>query len=284
LFDLRSAVAIGNYQSATHIAEGFHPENEVEQIEKNVLLYRSHAELGEFNIVFEDIKTNSPLPLLAVRLYAEYLAKRVNNILETLEAWRNKGAFEDPTVQVIACLIYSKEEVRDLSFSCLVPPRSLEAHSLIIHHYLTINRSDLAIRELSRMKEIQDDAIHTQISRSWVNIESREKCEDALLTFQELIDKYGQSVLLLNGLACAAMHQELYEKAEKCLLDGLLLDKNSIATKINLYVCSSLLGKSKDKLTREFNQIVQLAPNHPWVKKQLQAEQDFEKMAQIACK
>jgi len=286
LFDLRAAFAIGNYQQATHIAMSFKPENKVEQIERDVILYRSHAELGEFNIVFEDIKSDSSLPLQAVRLYAQLLSNHNNleKVLGQLENWRSQGSFSDPTVQVIAALIYGKESKNDLSFSALIPPHSLEANSLIVHHYLSINRADLAVRELTRMKEIKDDDILTQISRAWVNIDSREKCEDGSLAFQELLERYGQSILLLNGYAVALMHLGNYERAEKTLLDALLLDKNSAATKLNLFTCSSYLGKSKDKLNRDFSQIVQIAPNHPWVQKQHEMEQNFDKFSQVACK
>jgi hypothetical protein len=191
LFDLRAALAIGNYQQATHIAESFRAENQVEKLERDVILYRSHTELGEFDIVFEDIKPNNgPTSLLAIRLYAELLSNPNNSekVLGTLETWRSQGLFEDPTVQIIAALIYTKEGKNDLSFSALIPPRSLEAHSLIVLNYLAINRSDLALRELTRMKEIQDDAILTQISRAWVHVVSREKCEEALLAFQGMFN------------------------------------------------------------------------------------------------
>lgn len=195
LFDLRASLAIGNYQQATHIAESFHPENEIEKIERDVILYRSHVELGEFNIVFEDIKSSPHIQLQAVRLYAEYLSNPNNaeRVMETLENWRGQGKFDDATVQIIAALIYSKESKNDLSFSALIPPKSLEAHSLIVHHYLSISRSDLAIRELTRMKEIQDDAIITQLARAWINVDSREKCEDALMAFQGMFSSINLS-------------------------------------------------------------------------------------------
>jgi len=188
LFDLRACVAIGNYQQATHIAESFKPENQIEEIERDVLLYRSHTELGEFNIVFEDITSSAPIQLQAIRLYAELLSNQSNleKVLNQLEIWRGQGSFEDATVQIVAALIYAKESKNDLSFSALIPPRSLEAHSLIVHHYLTINRADLAIRELNRMKEIQDDAILTQISRAWVNIDSRKNVKMHYLHFKNL--------------------------------------------------------------------------------------------------
>jgi tetratricopeptide (TPR) repeat protein len=286
LFDLRASLAIGNFQQATHIAESFHPENDIEKIERDVILYRSHVELGEFNIVFEDTKSSPHIQLQAVRLYAELLSKQnySEKVLETLESWRGQGKFDDATVQIIAALIYAKVSKIDSSFSALIPPKSLEAHSLIVNHYLSISRSDLAIRELTRMKEIQDDAIITQLARAWINVDSRDKCDDALMAFQELIEKYGQSVMLLNGYAVACIHLGNYEKAEKILLDALLLDKNSVATKINLFTCSSFLGKPKDKLTRDFNQIIQLAPDHPWVRKQQEMEQSFDKLSEIVCK
>jgi len=77
---------------------------------------------------------------------------------------------------------------------------------------------------------------------------------------------------------------EIMKKLKKTLLEALLLDKNSITTKLNLFTCSSYLGKPKDKLNRDLSQIVQLAPYHPWVKKQQEMEQNFDKLSQIVCK
>ena len=46
--------------------------------------------------------------------------------------------------------------------------------------------------------------------------------QDASYIYEELIDKYGGSPLLLNGLAVAKMQQGLFEEAETFLQQALL--------------------------------------------------------------
>ena len=50
--------------------------------------------------------------------------------------------------------------------------------------------------------------------------------QDASYIYEELIDKYGGSPLLLNGLAVAKMQQGLFEEAETFLQQALLKVKN----------------------------------------------------------
>ena len=47
------------------------------------------------------------------------------------------------------------------------------------------------------------------------------KANEAMLVYEELIDKYGSSALLLNGLAAAKMQLGLFEEAEAHLLEAL---------------------------------------------------------------
>ena len=47
--------------------------------------------------------------------------------------------------------------------------------------------------------------------------ESADKCKEACYAYEELIDKFGSSLTLLNGLAVAKMHQKDYDEAQKRL-------------------------------------------------------------------
>jgi Flp pilus assembly protein TadD len=47
------------------------------------------------------------------------------------------------------------------------------------------------------------------------------KAQDAAYIYDELIDKYGGSALLLSGLAVAKMHQTQFEEAETLLQEAL---------------------------------------------------------------
>jgi hypothetical protein len=48
-----------------------------------------------------------------------------------------------------------------------------------------------------------------------------ERSNDALYTYQELLDKYGPSVPLLNGFAMALINLKRFDDAEKSLLEAL---------------------------------------------------------------
>lgn len=282
LFELRNSVFLGSYQSAINLAGSFHPESAQEALERDVLLYRAHAQQGDYEVVLNEIASSAPPSLLAVRLWAIYLSKKADlgMVLSTLETWQKEGTINDPIVQVIASLIYFQEHQLEQCFAALMPQRSLEASSILVQLYLSINRVDLASKEVQRMREKRDDAVPTQVARAWVNIESNKSgAEDALGTFQELKAKHGESVLILNGMASAHLHLGDYNNAEKALLQVLVLDKNSVATKINLYVCYQHQGKPKDKLAREFSQLLALAPKHPWVLQQQAGDKLFEDAA-----
>lgn len=47
------------------------------------------------------------------------------------------------------------------------------------------------------------------------------KAQDAAYIYEELIDKYGASAALLNGLAVAKMHQGQFDEAEVNLQEAL---------------------------------------------------------------
>lgn len=98
---------------------------------------------------------------------------------------------------------------------------------LIVTINLQIHRVDVAVAALKVMQERADDAVPTQVARALIAIENGNP-DNAGYIFQELLDKYGQSVLLLNGLAVSCIHQGEFEKAERILQDALLLVRYSV--------------------------------------------------------
>ena len=143
-----------------------------------------------------------------------------------------------------------------------------------------------------------------------------DKIQDAYYIYQELIDKYGSTPLLLNGQAASYIGQEKFDEAEAALQEAVERDPNNVDTLINLIVLSQQTGKPTEvKYTQyQHNVIVQFDekkllfsiletdinfwllyfqvcnrymtqlkddhPKHPFVKGFLQKENDFDRMAQ----
>lgn len=70
--------------------------------------------------------------------------------------------------------------------------------------------------------------------------------QEAYYIFQELIDKYGVTALLLNSQSVCYIGQEEYTKAEDTLQDALEKDSNDIDSLINSLFVSSHLKVSID--------------------------------------
>ena len=66
------------------------------------------------------------------------------------------------------------------------------------------------------------------------------KYEEAYYIFQELIDKFGETVPLLNGIAVACMHQGNYDQASGYLVSALGKNGSNPDTLVNMIVCAQV--------------------------------------------
>ena len=115
---------------------------------------------------------------------------------------------------------WSREDLQKEAFTALKKQSTMEQTALWAQMCLQINRCDLAEQSFKKLEAIDEDATLTQLVGAWINLhKGGDNTKEAAYTYEELIDKFGASQTLLNGLASALMHMGRFDEAEKQLID-----------------------------------------------------------------
>ena len=222
LYTLRNRFWLGNFSMA--IAEGNQLSrlSDVLAVERDEFVYRSYIGLGQYGLVISEVDEESAMPLQAVKLLAQYLedpASTKDMVIMTLGEWLGDAASKDhPTVQLVAALVYEKEDLMKEAFTAIRHGQTMEQLALWAQFCLKIHRLDLAQAHLKKLSDADEDATLTQLVGAWINLhKGGDNTKEAAYTYEELIDKFGSSLTLLNGLAVAKMHQKDYDEAQKRL-------------------------------------------------------------------
>ena len=173
------------------------------------------------------------------------------------------------------------QEDFDAALASAYQSTQLDVMALVANIYLTMNRPELARKQVNSMQEQDDDATLTRITHAWVSIhEGKEKSyDDAYYEFQELGEKYNTSTTLLNAMAVCKIHTGKYGEAEQILMDVLSRDRNDSTALINLIVCQHHLQKAPETIARYMSTLKSVAPTHLWVTKQAELQDSFSRVA-----
>lgn len=286
LFDLKTNYFIGNYQYAITEASTIQSSDARVNLEKNVFMYRSHVALGQYDVVLNEVAGEAgaaAVEVQAVRLQARYLSAESERpaVLQELQEWLADPALEkNGLVMVILASILRYEENFQDALQCVHAAPTLECVAMHIHLLLCINRVDLAEKKLKQMMAVDDDATLTQLASAWVflGIGGR-KAEEAYYIFQELVDKFEETVQLLNGIAVCYMHQQKYEEAEQALLRAMSKRGGDPETLVNMTVVAGALAKPADLVNRYLLQLKSGAATNPYVRRLTALEAQFDSYA-----
>ncbi|CAH1796900.1 unnamed protein product [Owenia fusiformis] len=282
LFEIRTALYIGNYHQCITEAQKLKPNNPDVRLDRDNLMYRAYIAQKKYGVVLDEISSSSSSELQAIKTYADYLANdnKRDRLVQELDGKMSSSVdMNNSTFLLMAASIYYHEGNIDSALRTLHQSESLECASLMVQCYLKIDRVDLAKKELKRMQELDEDSILTQLAQAWFNLAvGGEKLQDAYYIFQEMADKHASTPLLLNGQAACFMAQNKFDEAEGCLQEAMGKDSNNPETLINMIVLSQHLGKAPEVSNRYLSQLKDSHRNHPFVKDYLSKENEFDRL------
>jgi len=287
---LKNCFFLGNYQGAINEANSAnlskHSLDSAIKLERDVYTYRAYIAQNKTSFVLQELSSVSTdnVALQTVKLLASYFHNNKQEkeiVLVTLKEWLSDGnVANNSTLQIVAATIYYHEGNFEEAMRCVYQSNSMEGLALLIQIYLRINRIDLAEKELKNLQQQDEDATVTLLATAWVNLAlGGEKVQDSLSTFQELLDKYNPTVLLLNGLAACSIQMKRYSEAEKYLLQAIEKNPSDPDTLVNLIACYQQMGKPTEVVNRQINQLKTAASSHHWLLSLQKTETDFDNFA-----
>jgi coatomer protein complex subunit epsilon len=291
LFPVRNSLYLGDYGSAISKANGINVSNDPDKrIEQDSLVYRAHIGLGQYDLVLNDIKDGkeTPVSLRAVRILAQYLKERnATSVFKQLETLMEDPATgNDSTLLVVAATINLHEGNEAEALRLLHNPITLELSALQVRTLLRINRIDLAEQALKRMTELNDEATITKLTTAYVSLAKggTDMIEEAQVFFQELNEKFENTIVLMNGLALCYMQNNRWAEAEKLLLSALSKNPNDADTLVNLIAVeqhqqTQSANVNNTLSNRKISQLRSLNPNHYWITEVSKMDKEFDELA-----
>mmetsp|Transcript_39780 Transcript_39780/g.64513 ORF Transcript_39780/g.64513 Transcript_39780/m.64513 type:complete len:296 (+) Transcript_39780:40-927(+) len=283
LFALRNFFYLGNYQLAINEGSTLSPSSETLKGERDMFVYRSYIAQGNYKFALDEIKDNASIALQSVRLLATYLASEDNKDISliTLKEWLSDPiSANNPTLQIIAGIIYCHERNYEEALRCVHQGTTLEMIALMIQVFLRMDRVDLAEKQLKIMQQTEDDATLTQLATAYVSMaQGGAKVQEAFQILQDLSEKYSSTAMLLTGMAVCHLLQGKYEDAEKLLLDAAGKSSTSFEAIINLIAVAQHLKKPQELINRYITQLKTSAPTHPWTTQVISLESSFDRFA-----
>ncbi|XP_065672537.1 coatomer subunit epsilon isoform X2 [Hydra vulgaris] len=280
LFEVKNSFYIGNFQHCINEAQTLSLSSSELRLERDVFLYRAYIAQNKFGLVLDEIKSSSPPELQVVRILADYfqnISKR-KQILKQLEE-KLKGSNFSEYFLLIAAIIYFHEQDTDSALRCLYQSTALECAALSVQIYISMDRLDLAKKELTRMQGMDEDATLSQLATAWFNLAvGGEKAQDAYYIFQELCDKYTPTVALLNARASCYIRMGKFEDAESSLQESQERDSNNPETLINMAVLAQHLGKAPEVSNRFIAQLKSGHEANRFTKDYIAKEEDFNRI------
>ena len=297
LSSLRSLVYVGNHERAAEEYDSLKGTltDARGQTLREVYQSRALVERGgqHREKALAAISPQSAAALQAVRLLADVQRAAADAdddakaaALATLSEWLSDEtiASDQAFILVAAHVLYEAGDVAQ-ALRLVHNGESLEHMALKVQCLLKIARADLAEDVVKAMKDEDDDDALTGLAMAALAaaLGGADRLKEAMETLQELTDKFGQTVKLLNAQAACHMQLGNYTDAFQLLRQARDLaksegDKTHPDTLVNTMACVRLMQKAA-AVPKIMAELQQGHPAHPWLAQQEELSATLDRCA-----
>jgi len=255
--------------------------------------YRSLIATGQEEVVVKAIGSNASVELQALKLLATYRSAATDEnkelVMEKIKESKDyspEATAAAPNASLaLALLFLEAKNLKEALKYVHKSHESLEHLAVTVQIYLRIDRLDLAAKQVKAMQDIDDDDAITTLATAWIHIAAGgDKLTEAAQLLDELVQKFGASVDILNTMATCQMGLKNWAKAFEHLKQARVLalgakDKLAPETLINSIVCVQQMHKPPELVARILGELKAAYPNHAWITKYAAIESLFDKSA-----
>jgi coatomer subunit epsilon len=278
LYTLRNLFWLGLYQQAINEGNSLSRITQALNTEKTELIMRSYVALGQHDMVQAEVTDDSAISLKAIKALSTYMTGQREAALSQVIAWCAEST--DPTLEVVASVMHTHEGNLKEAMKAISKGQTMEQNLAMVSLLLRMDRPDLAQKKQKEMRAVDEDNPLTQLACAWIYMRAGEsKVQEACNIYEDLIDKFGGSPLLLNGAASTKMHMGEYEEAESLLLEALTKISGDSDSLANLVVVSQQLRRPEEVINRYLSQLKTSSPDHMLLKSLAVFEGAFDRMA-----
>ncbi|KAI1396967.1 coatomer epsilon subunit-domain-containing protein [Hypoxylon fuscum] len=229
-----------------------------------VLALRARIALGQAEDVIADVQGDSEPDMAAVGALAEFSLGKTEAAVKTIEELAS-SAGDNQTVQVLGGTVLQAAGKSEEALALLSQHSgSLDAVALITQIHLQLNRTDLALKEVTAARRWAQDSLLVNLAESWVGLRlGGDKYQQAFYVFEELAQAPStSSITSLVSQAVCELHLGRVEEAQSALEQAIQKQPDYAEAIANFLVLTVIIGKDATELT---SSLKKAAPQHPFL-------------------
>lgn len=241
-----------------------------------VLQLRAQIALGNLDEVIDEVHQKIEPEFIALRALAKILKRNEAEALSTVESL---GAVKGIALILVATTLQIAGKSEEALSMLADHQGDLEAVALRVQIYLSKNRTDLALKEVSAARSWAQDNLLVNLAESWVGLRiGGEKYQQAFYVFEELAQAASTSSSQnLISQAISEIHLGRLEEAEAALQQVLTNDKHNPEAIVNSIVLNSISGCDVSQLLLDLEKIT---PDHTFLRDIQEKKVLFDKAGQ----